>query len=360
MGSTTNCQCKCRNNTNDLDMNFRQNQLNAQGIEDNLQIIEQKQQQEFNNIIKESSIKAEVRFQRAYPTILFKNKIGQGSDDIIPESQEFQENSIRQVKSDNNADKIFANSFDKIDLDIDPIAHLSESKNSNKEIFNTSTEGFNKNLIQQIDKKEISSLKLNLAAIQINTKKNAIKELDISPRGENVLSLKEFASLRNTKNIDANYYFIDKKLTLKKIKATRDINFNSIISLITLKNSLNDNALFHSELKKLQYGDVTSKNKVKYSSKFCVITKREFRSYVSKEKFIMLHKPTVKILLKEIKTVTLVVIEGEFKCNIFYFMMTFNKKDTYEVYGSENEEIINKWVVVLNYMINEFRYKIID
>lgn len=318
---------------NDTEMNLPQKQINSQIIEDNFQIIEQKQQTqpEFNKIIKESSINPEVRFQRVYPTILKKNALSQ-ENEVIQESQEFQENSIGQVKMDNPGDKMFETSFDKKDFieQVDPIAHLSESKNSNKEILNTSTEGFNKNIIQEIDKKEIKSLRHNLA---IETKKKTIKKLSLNPE-ENVLSLKEFANLRNSNNNKENDYFIDNKLTLRKIKTIKDVNINSIIPSLNLKNNLNDDALFHSELKKLQYGDVTSKNKIKYTSKFCVLTKRDFKCYVSKEKFIMLQKPIAKIFLKEIKAITLVVIEGEFKNNMFNFMITFNKKEIYEVYGS--------------------------
>ena len=84
----------------------------------------------------------------------------------------------------------------------------------------------------------------------------------------------------------------------------------------------------------------------------------EFQCYNSKDKFI-LNNSLTKINIKDIKKVNLC----EFKTDnnksinnnnkiILYHFILFANEDTFEVYASEKEELINKWVYILNFFIN--------
>ena len=152
------------------------------------------------------------------------------------------------------------------------------------------------------------------------------------------------------------------------------LNFVPDISLI---NNFLVDVLYYSELYKLNHNDNLSKpNNRKYISRFCVITKTSFKYFASREKFITLQKPILSIDLTHIRQVSLFQFENDIptakptqppaqhhkqfmvnnnphkKLKIFYnFILLYD--DLFEVFASENQEISNKFVSIINYYIND-------
>jgi len=129
-------------------------------------------------------------------------------------------------------------------------------------------------------------------------------------------------------------------------------------------------------LKKLITAD--SKPSRTYTVKFCVFCKTELSIYKSKESFLTLQKPSNIIPLERIEEA--VSVKGYNKNNLkkadhFYLKLnTLSKlsmridlkqsterrrssgKETEEsimIFHSEKEDIINKWVTIINYFLNK-------
>ena len=129
-------------------------------------------------------------------------------------------------------------------------------------------------------------------------------------------------------------------------------------------------------MKKLITAD--SKPSRTYTVKFCVFCKTELSIYKSKESFLTLQKPSNIIPLERIEEA--VSVKGYNKNNLkkadhFYLKLnTLSKlsmridlkqsterrrssgKETEEsimIFHSEKEDIINKWVTIINYFLNK-------
>ena len=173
--------------------------------------------------------------------------------------------------------------------------------------------------------------------------------------------------------------FTHHKIILKQSPTipTSPNEFLNFIPDISLINNFLVDVLYYSELYKLNHNDNLSKpNNRKYISRFCVITKTSFKYFASREKFITLQKPILSIDLSQIKQVSLFQFENEIpttkptqslthhhkqfminnnpnrKLKIFYnFILLYD--DLFEIFASENQEISNKFVSIINYYIND-------
>jgi hypothetical protein len=139
-----------------------------------------------------------------------------------------------------------------------------------------------------------------------------------------------------------------------------------------------DDILFQGELKKL----ITADNKPSrtYTMKFCVIFKTELMIYKSKESFLTLQKPSSVIPLSIIEEA--VSVKGYNKNNLKkadHFYLKLNNLETKRVsirsdlkqsserrrssgketdesimiFHSDKEDIVNKWVTIINYFVNK-------
>ena len=174
-------------------------------------------------------------------------------------------------------------------------------------------------------------------------------------------------------------------------KQSRKNQFPDIYSVIPEKllTSCDGNELlFISDLKKMI--NINAKERVKYSDRFCMVTKDNFILYNSKENYITLKRPLAILPINQITRVVL------FKLNPLgigydHFYICFDKNSTTEIiyqqintffmnggatiaeegvegeerkeisppkenevllmFKSENSELIKKWYVVLNYLI---------
>ena len=155
-------------------------------------------------------------------------------------------------------------------------------------------------------------------------------------------------------NEEKNNIFHDFLESHKMVKINNN-EYNNITLLNKLK-QLKYSYEFFSDLKKITFSG--NKNNIKkYINRFCAIKNLEFQCYNSKDKFI-LNNPLSKISLKDIKKVNLCEFKIDMnnsKINnnkiVLYHFILYANEDTFEVYASEKEELINKWVYILKFFI---------
>lgn len=232
----------------------------------------------------------------------------------------------------------------------------------------------------------ITNRKLNINPNKPTPNKNKIQQINsITPNNNNFLSNEMY---NETEPITTNKSIVDTasknflehhKIILKDTVQQDEMNLSNVIEKVSLMNNLLDDVIFYSELQKLNHNDNFSKGyNRKYITRFCAVSKKEFKYFQSKEKFITLQKPINMINFSMMKKVSLIDFEDEEKKKIlnkknsknfdlkagskgkkplynFIIMYSTNLEEqfnNYEIFASENEEIANKWVSVINYFID--------
>ena len=149
-----------------------------------------------------------------------------------------------------------------------------------------------------------------------------------------------------------------------------ELNIYNIFPKDKLMNLEDNSILCHGLLEKII--KIPTKNKFIYNERFCILTKKTFAYYKSKENYLNLCKPLFSIDLKYIKKVEQTVSDDK----IFYFGLiciindktrqylnkinTFvnsNEKNNEEFligFRSKNKELIIKWIIILNYFIQNY------
>ena len=265
-------------------------------------------------------------------------------------------------------------------------------------IISSLTEQFNKEEIEiDFEHNQMETLKKNLLQekepnkdIEVLTKEVQIEENKPTrinkPIDSASLSKKEKKSNSNINNFFSKElqkeveiedptmksFFDHHKMHMKQsIQTEEDVDLSKVIDKISLHNTFLDDVLLYSDLLKLIHNDNLSKpNNRKYTSRFCAVTKTEFKYYQTKENFITLQKAVNEIEFTAMKKVSLITFEndGNITDNSKKFSIKSTKKnkvlynfiiiysteygDNYEIFASENEEIVNKWVAVINYFID--------
>ena len=152
-----------------------------------------------------------------------------------------------------------------------------------------------------------------------------------------------------------------------------ELNIYNIFPKNKLMQMEDNSILCHGFLEKII--KIPSKNKFIYNERFCILTKKNFAYYKSKENYLNLWKPLFSINLEFIKRVEQTVSDDK----IFYFGLiclingetrayvnkinTFvnsneNNKDEFLIgFRSKNKELILKWIIILNYLIENKEQK---
>ena len=167
----------------------------------------------------------------------------------------------------------------------------------------------------------------------------------------------------------------DNTIDTKEIKEENKNIFNSnkYINLYNIipKNKilkLDDNAIVcNSILEKII--KIPSKNKIVYNERFCVLTKKTFSYYKSKESYLNLSKPLLLIDLKNIKKVEQTILDDTSyyfglicninddtkmlidKINTFINIGENNTEEFLLGFRSKNKDLIIKWIVILNFLV---------
>jgi len=249
-------------------------------------------------------------------------------------------------------------------------------------------------ILENINKNFISYKKLDFVDVNEEEKENIEEKNKISKTRNNI---EEFEIINNdlvyisnkNKNIEDNIdieYNVDSHLkancdntidTKENKEENKNIlNPNKYINIYKIipKNKiskLDDDAIIcNSILEKII--KIPSKNKIIYNERFCVLTKKTFAYYKSKESYLNLSKPLLLIDLKNIKKVEQTILDD----TSYYFGLICNINDDTKMYidkintfinigennmeefllgfRSKNKDLIIKWIVILNYLVENY------
>ena len=249
-------------------------------------------------------------------------------------------------------------------------------------------------ILENINKNFISYKKLDFVDVNEEEKENIEEKNKISKTRNNI---EEFEIINNdlvyisnkNKNIEDNIdieYNVDSHLkancdntidTKENKEENKNIlNPNKYINIYKIipKNKiskLDDDAIVcNSILEKII--KIPSKNKIIYNERFCVLTKKTFAYYKSKESYLNLSKPLLLIDLKNIKKVEQTILDD----TSYYFGLICNINDDTKMYidkintfinigennmeefllgfRSKNKDLIIKWIVILNYLVENY------
>ena len=101
-----------------------------------------------------------------------------------------------------------------------------------------------------------------------------------------------------------------------------------------------------------------------------ILIKNIFKLYHTKEKFISLQNPIISIEIAKIKKVSVISFNTDKTVNDYTYKFSVklkyikkknltivysdeNNKDDYEIIASDNEEIVIRWVSLINYCIDQ-------
>ena len=168
---------------------------------------------------------------------------------------------------------------------------------------------------------------------------------------------------------DYNHNSLNNNDNMKNINKIIDIN--SIIPEEKLSKLNETSIICNSTLEKII--KIPSKNKITYNERFCLLTKKKFSYYKSKESYLKMNKPLLSIDLKNVEKVEQTIFDD----NSYYFgLICFINEDTKQYvekintfispgensseefllgFRSKNKDLIIKWIVILNYLIENYK-----
>ena len=154
-------------------------------------------------------------------------------------------------------------------------------------------------------------------------------------------------------------------------KSRTELNIYNIISKNKLEQLQENSILCHGFLEKII--KIPSKNKFIYNERFCVLTKKNFSYFKSKENYLNLWKPLFSIDVQYIKKIEQTVSDDKTfyfglicaindetrqyvkKINTFVNNNENNKEEFLIGFRSKNKEMILRWIVVLNYCLDNYQ-----
>ena len=154
-------------------------------------------------------------------------------------------------------------------------------------------------------------------------------------------------------------------------KSRTELNIYNIISKNKLEQLHENSILCHGLLEKII--KIPSKNKFIYNERFCVLTKKNFSYFKSKENYLNLWKPLFSIDVQYIKKIEQTVSDDKTfyfglicaindetrqyvkKINTFVNNNENNKEEFLIGFRSKNKEMILRWIIVLNYCLDNYQ-----
>ena len=374
MGNLRDCQCKCKDNKQEGEVNLPTNKTNVKELQNG-------NNNEYNKNLK----------------TLFKRNQNQITDDN--ENKNEKENNIFKDKDEyfDGISEIQLNDIDNINNnDNQKMSDKTSRKKrmqSNKEIINKNNSYRKKNInfktfdddSFQKEKNDIKKQKTFLENTYQNFKQDKNQKVNFTfnrtktTTTADILRKQKFKKELNKSNNsinekDSSYFsqfsefntstckdFLE-KYHLICTQSTTKIPISKIINNMNLINNDSNDVLFHSDLNRVQLSGERVINK-KYIGRFLLSTKKEIRLYASKEKYITLQNPIQIFSYNEMKRSCMVEFDLGKKNNgfdttneknsIFHFMIYFDN-ETFEVFSGECK-IVEKWVTLINYLIdNQF------
>ena len=244
----------------------------------------------------------------------------------------------------------------------------SEDENNEKEIIEEEKEHEQ----EQEQEQEKENPKPEPAKLNNNNdnKKSTKKLLHIMPKirpqntSDEVLNKEKSSFKENPNKKDS---FEKNILNKKKKEQSNENNINKMIPKNKLKNKKEDEVIYSGTLEKIL--NEPQANKIVYTSRFCVLTKKYFAYYKSKESYISLNRPMLMIEKDDIIRIENTFLEGE---GYFGIVCEVNDKTKHLIdkvnsfvtnddkgsqlllgFRSNKYEDMANWILMLNYFISE-------
>ena len=288
-------------------------------------------------------------------------------DDII-ENDCYEEIDIRKINQIIEKEKNWNNNT----IIYNNIINISNDlENINEQNPKSEDENFNEEKVEE--KKEQENPNPNPQTIQlknINIKSNK-KLLHIMPKIRPQNTSDEELNKINSKN-DKDKEKPNKKESLEKSiknkkEQSKENNIGKIIPKNKIKNKKENEVIYSGTLEKIL--NEPQANKIVYASRFCILTKKYFAYYKSKESYISLNKPMLIIEKEDIIRIENTFLEGE---GYFGIVCEVNDKTKHLIdkvnsfvtnddngsqlllgFRSNKYEDMANWIVMLNYFISE-------
>ena len=248
--------------------------------------------------------------------------------------------------------------------------------NNNEKGIPDIVEGEDMNKIQN-DKSEEQNEQFINNNIHVDTDSKHIENHKEEKEQKEVVEVKEIPKENNNRTQYKKKQIKNKKKEKSKVSKERhlinNINVSTLISEQKVKSLGEDEILFSSNLQKMVNN--SDKKSVNYTDRFCVITKQNFSYYATKESFMTMKKPLCKLPLKYITKIEQELINNStlYFCIVFqlneetnYLMKQINSFSVINSeegnnnieegmlgFRSDSNDIILKWVGVLNYFVNK-------
>ena len=419
MGNGNCKQCKCNNCIN------KEKNMSENIFDKNLEVIKNDAYESFDNEIK--NIKREINYDIENENLNKimqiqkneneKNTTNNNIDNITDnkkEKTEF-ENSVsinnidkketinnikgsgdkipkEEIKENNQSKK---NNYEEVDINLQGNIHIASiniQKHKNNDDINLkiSKDGNNKSKGKlNRTRNNIDELNENNNDLVYITNKNKnvcdnfesnnyIRENKHYLCNNNVNYIKKYAFNLNNDNNDNedNIYKKSNDMSEKNTNNLFEVNKNINIFNIISKNKLlklNENSILcNSILEKII--KIPEKSKIIYNERFCVLTKKKFSYYKSKESYLNLGKPLLLIDLKNIIKVEQTILDDTSyyfglicmindetkkyvdKINTFINAGENNNEEFLLGFRSKNKDLIIKWIVILNYFVENYEY----
>ena len=303
-------------------------------------------------------------------------------DDII-ENDCYEEIDMRKInqiiekeKQWNNNTIIYSNNIINIsNIDIENENEQNLKQNEVKEKDNTINIEEKEKQKEEEKKEEKDNIKKESSKNNNNNNsKNAKKILHVMPKikpkntSDEVLN-REIVRNKEKKNEINIIPETSEKIMKKEEKneQQKNLNIQNIIPKNKLTRLKEDEIIYSGTLEKIL--NIPESKKITYSKRFCVLTKKYFAYYKSKESFISLNKPMFVIENNDIIRTENTFLDGEgyfgIICdvnertrNLIYRVNSFVTKEENNSqlllgFRSNNYEEMTKWLILLNYFISE-------
>ena len=303
-------------------------------------------------------------------------------DDII-ENDCYEEIDMRKINQIIEKEKIWNNNTIIYSNNLINISNLDIENEQQKQNQKQNEENIKENIeqkekdkekdkeekgLEKEDKENKKKESLKNSNINNSPKKNKLHIMPkIKPKNTSDEVLNHNKELNEKKNINKNYNNNDNNKIIEKNEQENEYNIQNIIPKFKLVKLKEDEIIYSGTLEKIL--NVPESKKLAYTQRFCVLTKKYFAYYKSKESFVSLNKPMFVIENTDIIRTESTFLDGDgyfgIVCevndrtkNLIYRVNSFVTKDENNSqlllgFRSNNYEEMTKWLILLNYFISE-------
>ena len=301
-------------------------------------------------------------------------------DDII-ENDCYEEIDMRKINQIIEKEKIWNNNTIIYSNNLINISNLDIENEQQKQNPKQNEENIKENIeqkekdkdkeekgLEKEDKENKKKESLKNSNINNSPKKNKLHIMPkIKPKNTSDEVLNHNKELNEKKNINKNYNNNDNNKIIEKNEQENEYNIQNIIPRFKLLKLKEDEIIYSGTLEKIL--NVPESKKLAYTQRFCVLTKKYFAYYKSKESFVSLNKPMFVIENTDIIRTESTFLDGDgyfgIVCevndrtkNLIYRVNSFVTKDENNSqlllgFRSNNYEEMTKWLILLNYFISE-------